>query len=188
MATGNFHNAQILQPNILKYSGVSLYTMNRHMAQVDNWVNLAYEDRAVPDRAYIRAFASTLDDEFQTHLSDDNFKDINTKKEFLDKLSNVMHKKIPTHSRRISALHQNMNNHECASVFGKRILLHYIQADIPQMDYKNLLGHHLLHKLPETENYKEVKKLIAARLSACGRDKHLEYEEMLNDIEGIEAD
>ena len=56
------------------------------------------------------------------------------------------------------------------------------------MDYRNLLGHHLLHKLPETENYKGVKKLVAARLSACGRDKHLEYDEMMNDIEGIEAD
>ena len=106
----------------------------------------------------------------------------------MDKLSKIMHKKIPTHSRRITALHENKKLTESASIFGKRLMMHYIQADIPKMDYRNLLGHHLLHKLPEIETYKEVKKLVAARLSACGRDKNLEWEEMINDIEGIEAD
>ena len=158
LAGGDFNNAKILQPSTLKYSGVSLYSMDKHMSKVETWLNLAYDDREIPDKAYIRAFASTLDDEFNTHLSDDNFKSIKTKKEFQDKLSNVMHKKIPTHSRRINALHQNMNNTECASIFAKRILLHYIQADITQMDYRNLLGHHLLHKLPDTEHYKDIKK------------------------------
>ena len=88
-----------------------------------------------------------------------------------------MHKKIPTHSRRITALHENKKLTESASIFGKRLMMHYIQADIPKMDYRNL-----------QKTYKEVKKLVAARLSACGRDKNLEWEEMINDIEGIEAD
>ena len=81
------------------------------------------------------------------------FLDIKTKDAYLDKTSEIMHCKIPTQSRRIQALHENQKFTESASIFGKRLMTHYMQADIPKMDWRNLRGHHLLHNIPEIETY-----------------------------------
>ena len=99
----------------------------------EKWCPSRESNLGVPDKWYVSGFTSTLDEEFHSHLTNNNF---------LDKISEIMHRKIPTHSRRIQALHENKKFTESASIFGKRLITHYKQADIPKMDWRNLLGHH----------------------------------------------
>ena len=101
---GNFINAAILEPPELKYSGVSLMALDKHIHKVQQWLNLAYENKPVPDKCYILGFAKTIDDEFKSHMTSDNFHNIKTKKQFLDKITEVMDRKILIHSRRSTAL------------------------------------------------------------------------------------
>ena len=77
--------------------------LDKHIHKVQQWFNLAYEDLPVADKWYILRFAKTIS-EFNSHMISDNLNNIKTKKQFLDKITEVMERKIPIHSRRIKAL------------------------------------------------------------------------------------
>ena len=79
-AAGNFLNMQMFLPSTLKYSGVSLMTLDTHINKVEKWLNVAFEDKPVPDNWYVLGFSNTLEDEFKSHLSNQNIYDIKTKK------------------------------------------------------------------------------------------------------------
>ena len=72
--------------------------LDNHLNKVEHWLNLAFEDKTVTDKWYFFGFANTLDDEFKSHLSNDNINDIETMKELKDRINDVMLKKIPTES------------------------------------------------------------------------------------------
>ena len=67
-----------------------MITLNNHISNVEQWLNLAFEENRIPDMFYVLAFASTLDEELKGHLTNNNFNNIKTKEQLLDKISKVM--------------------------------------------------------------------------------------------------
>ena len=114
--------------------------------------------------------------------------DITTKKEVKDRINDMMLNKIPTHSHRIQCLSEPKKNKQTSSMYFKRLKLHYSQADIERMNWKNLLAHQVLNKIPETEIYKDIRKAISAELSAYGREKVLKLDELISKLKDIKAD
>ena len=106
----------------------------------------------------------------------------------MDRIEEVMLRKIPTHSRRIQALSEAKKPTETSSMFFKRVETLYRQADIPTMSWTNLLAHLCLLKIPEADCHKDIRKLISKELSSCGNDKELQLPELIKRIETIEAE
>ena len=134
------------------------------------------------------AFSNTLDDEFKGHLSSVYMDDITTKQELMDRLDQVMLKKIPTHSRRIQALSEAKKHNETSSMYFKRLEVLYKQSDIPSMAWTNLLANLGLLKLPEAECFRDIRKLVSKGLSSSGRDKNFQVTELISQMEAIEAE
>ena len=100
----NYQNVQHLFPSILKYQTVSLGSLTHHKFKVDRWLKAAFGHNPIPNKDYVQGFGQTIDDEFRNHLSSKYLEDIGTKEELMDRINDVMLRKIPTHSRRIQAL------------------------------------------------------------------------------------
>ena len=121
-------------------------------------------------------------------MTSDNFNNIQTKKQFLDKITEVMERKITIHSRKINALSESKLHSESASIYMKRLKVNYNQADNERMHWKNLLAHHAFSKILDNEVYKDIRKSIASELSACGMEKTLKLDELIVKLKSIEVD
>ena len=91
-------------------------------------------------------FTNTLDSKFKSHLSNVNMDDIVTKQQLMERIDEVMIKKIPTHLRRIQALSESKRINETSSMYFKRLQTLYEQSDIEKMHWMNLLAHQGLNK------------------------------------------
>ena len=115
---------------------------------MDRWLKNAFGNNPIPEEEYVQGFGTTIDEEFRNHLSSKFLEDILTKKDLMDKLDEIMLRKIPTHSTRIQALSEAKKSTETSSMFFKRVEILYRQADFPTMSWTNLLAHLCLLKIP----------------------------------------
>ena len=96
-------------------------------------MRVALVNKPIPEDWYEMGFSNTIDDDFKRHLSSNNMDNITTKQELMDRLDEVMLKKIPTHSRRIQALSEGKRHNKTASMYFKRLEILYKQSGIQKM-------------------------------------------------------
>ena len=159
----------------------------KHLSNVEQWINFSLKDgQVVQDRQLIRCLLSTIDHDLKDKV--DDFKDIETKKEALEKTEEVLLIHFPPHNRRVMAMDGKKKDSEDVSTFIKQVSIMYDEAKLITITKNILLLHHVLQEIAEIEPHKKILNCISGHLGELILGGDLDLMLCLNGITKIEAE